>query len=206
MIISENKNKRKLSNKDRRVMDSVHYRDVAERLGILPCDELGSEDEASENETSDLQPAKRQRNDQSQSNDSISLDLRLNDEDQRTSEGLPTSFEGVLSQTPSTSKQSTCVVKTSSLPKVTTMSNATQISDRLNEQQVNNELQKKYLLNQLERSKLAKEKEKIMKKMAEIELKKARLLMNEEIEHKKTMMKLEEDAKRAEIEKWKRSE
>lgn len=192
-------------------MDSVHYRDVDERLGILPNRELESGDEASEDETSDFQRAKRQRNDQSQCNDSISLDLRLIDEDQRTSEGLVTSFEGVLSQTPSTSKQSTSkqstsVVKTSSRPKVTAMSNVTEMSNRLNEQQVNNELQKKYLMNQLERSELAKEREKLMKKMAEIELKKARLLMNEEIEHKKTMMKLEEDAKRAEIAKWKRSE
>lgn len=200
-----------MSNKDHRVVDSVHYRDVAERLGILPNRELESGDEASEDETSDFQPAKRQRNDQSQCNDSMSLDLRLIDEDQRTSEGLVTSFEGVLSQTPSTSKQSTSkqstsVVKTSSRPKVTAMSNVTEMSNRLNEQQVNNELQKKYLMNQLERSELAKEREKLMKEIAEIELKKARLLMNEEIEHKKTMMKLEEDAKRAEIAKWKRSE
>lgn len=63
-----------------------------------------------------------------------------------------------------------------------------------------------YSLNQAERSEFVKKKEEMQKGLAEIELFKARALMNDEIEHKRTMMRLEVEAKRAEIEKWRRSD
>lgn len=136
----------------------MHYQNVAAILGIMPGDVSGSENGIPP-------PAKKLRIHQSQSNDSMSLNLRLDDDDElpTPNEGLPTSFQGVLSQTPSSSKQSSAAVVKSSRPKPTTVSNVSQIADRLNEQQVNNELHKKYLVNQLERSELTKEKERMLK-------------------------------------------
>lgn len=60
-------------------------------------------------------------------------------------------------------------------------------------------LQRDYLNLQIRRTKIAIEKEELQKLLVQIEVDKAQLLMMEEIEHKKTMMKLEVEAKQAEI-------
>lgn len=73
------------------------------------------------------------------------------------------------------------------------------------DEQRNDRLQGEYIQLQIKRTKISIEKEELQKKLVQIEVDKAELLKMEEVEHRRKMMKLEVEAKEAEIEHLKKN-
>lgn len=69
----------------------------------------------------------------------------------------------------------------------------------------NASLQQEYLNLQIKRTQIGIEREELQKRLVEIDVQKAEMLMMEEVNHKKMMMKLELEAKQEELDRLKRN-
>lgn len=208
----------KLKGKDLRIVESPMYRDAAIKMGISATGNDARMDSDSQTMVGTVPPTKRLKN-LTPSNNLLtnlsdeSLEFEIDLMSRENDDVGPTTFENILSQqTPNTSKKTSASMTSSSRAvssrstatnirnmKSVSSDHSTQMTENLNQQSTNNSLQKEYLELQVERTKIAIEREKLQKRLVEIEVMKAELLMEDEIQHRQEMMKLEAERMRREM-------
>lgn len=172
----------KLTDKQNRVINGPLYQDVASKLGISASGHLPRFDSDSTS-PSTVEPASKRSK--------YKLDLNTR--------GVGTSQK--CAPTTSANPHNTNLMVNNVTHTVTNLVTDVANSDQLEDD--SNDLEMKILQSQLERDEIVKEKEEIENEMMKIELTKAQALVDEEIKHKKTMMKLVEEAERLKVERSK---
>lgn len=179
-----------LTEKQKGIIDGPLYRDIATRLGISASGNVPRFDSDSADQSEIEPPSKR-----------LKSKLSLNTSGDETIRRMQKTFSNVHSR--NTTLIHDCVPRANTNV-VTQVTHSDQLTER-SHAQIKNDLNEKLLLSRLETAGIVKEKEKIDNELVEIELMKAPALMDDEIDHKRTMMKLEEETGRLNVERAKQS-